>query len=89
MTRRGLIGWFLGLCGIAAAQQVAVMEKGKAVVCDPGVQIVECPFGHKTCKKVDAPLAIGNDNRSYPDTAQLFDYRISVCDVCGIVWSPR
>lgn len=65
--------------------QNTVMEKGKAITCDSDV--LTCPLGHKTCATIDAHLAIGNDNRNYPEVNALFDYRQVRCDVCHVLFT--
>jgi hypothetical protein len=66
------------------AQKVA-MEKGQAVICD-GTTLA-CPNGHTTCPTINATMAIGNENRSYPETQVLFDYRIVRCDQCHVLFT--
>ena len=73
------------LIGIPAVAQKAVLRNGKAVVCDS--DSTTCPNGHKTCRTIDAPLVVGNDNRNYPDSAQLFDFHVLRCDTCRVVFT--
>ena len=86
LTRRALVGFLFGLSGIAVAQK-AIMEGKKAVVCDG--EAVKCPLQHETCRVIDAPLVVGNDRRDYPENSQLFDYRVLVCDQCGILFTQK
>ena len=69
----------------ASAQTSAVMEKGKAVVCETS-GTAKCPNGHDTCRSIDAPLVIGSGTRDYPDWAQLPDKHIIECDVCHVLF---
>jgi len=63
----------------AAVAQQAIMQNGKAIVCEG--EAVTCPAcKQKTCKVIDAPIVVGNDLRQNPDVAQLFDYHILRCD---------
>jgi hypothetical protein len=88
MNRRKLLSWLAAfLPAMAVAQKSAVLEKGQAVVCDDTP--VKCPLRHDSCKEVNAPLVVGNGNKDYPDAAQLFDYRVFVCDVCGVLFTIK
>ena len=69
----------------AFGQKTAVMQKGQAVVCDGDA--IKCPNGHDSCRTINAPLMVGNDNRSYPDSAQLFDYHLMRCDQCHVLFT--
>jgi len=84
--RRSFLAYAVGmLAAIPALAQKTVIEKGRAVVCDG--EAVTCPLGHKTCDTINAHLAIGNENRNYPETAVLFDYRMIRCDVCHVLFT--
>lgn len=86
-SRRTFVGRIIGLLGLTsfAFGQKAIMEKGKAVVCegDP----VKCPLGHDSCKAIDAPIAVGNDSYQNPDVGQLRDYHVLRCDVCKVLFT--
>lgn len=95
IERRAFLACFLGfpvagqlvawLCALPGQAQQAIMEKGKAVVCDR--EAVKCPNGHDTCAVIDAPIAIGNDSYQYPDVKQLRDYHVLRCDVCKVLFT--
>lgn len=90
MMRRSFLSYLIGAFTAAAAlgqQKAAITEKGKAVVCEQGV--IKCPLGHETCKQIDAPIVVGNDNANYPDYAQLYAYHIFCCDQCGIFFTLK
>lgn len=82
MIRRSFLAYGVGMIGLA---QQAVMEKGKAVVCEG--DSVKCPNGHDTCRVIDAPIVIGNDSYQYPDVRQLRDYHVLRCDVCKVLFT--
>jgi len=63
----------------------AIVEKGKAVVCND--YPIKCPNGHDTCRSIDATLVVGNDSRDYPNTAQLFDFHLERCEVCHVLFT--
>lgn len=77
----------LGIPALALAQKNAVLQKGKAVVCDG--ESLKCPLGHDTCREIDAPIVVGNNNRDYPDQAQIFEYKMLRCQVCGVLFSEK
>jgi hypothetical protein len=80
-TRRSFVGILLGLVGAASAQKAIIAPNGHAVIC--GDESVTCPVcKQKTCKVINAPIVVGNDNHNYPDQSQLFDYHILRCDNC-------
>lgn len=80
----GFLGF--GRAGFGRAQS-AVMKGEKAISCD-GVTTV-CPNGHKTCRNIDMPMAIGNENRSYPETHVLFDYKVMFCTSCSVLFVEK
>lgn len=84
MKRRSFIGWLLSAVGVATAQK-AIMEGKNAVVCDS--DSVKCPNGHASCKVINAPLVVGNDNHSYPEESQLFNYHVLRCDQCKVLFT--
>lgn len=76
------------LLGIPAAAfgQKAILEGGKAIVC--AEESVTCPACKKaTCPTINAPIMIGNDNRNYPDSSQLFDFHQIRCDNCHVLFT--
>jgi hypothetical protein len=86
LSRRAFFSNLLLGIPVIAFGQEAVMEGGKAIVCDSGT--ATCPNGHKTCRKIDTPIVVGNDNRDYPDIkGQLFDYHMLRCDVCHVLFT--
>jgi hypothetical protein len=90
MMRRSFLSYAVGMLsavGLAAQSGTSVMEKGKAVVCDAGG--TKCPLGHDTCKRIDAPLVVGNGRQDYPDWGQIYDYHMFVCDQCGILFAVK
>lgn len=87
MKRRNFLSSLLPLLAtLGFASQKATMQKGKAVVC--ATDAIRCPLGHESCRTVDAPLVVGNNDHEYPSWAQLYDYHIVCCDVCGIYFKP-
>lgn len=86
MKRRNfLVNIFAFLPAMAIAQS-AIMEGDKAVSCENGSVI--CPVCKKpTCRKIDAPLAIGNDSYQNPECQQLRDYHILRCDLCHVLFT--
>lgn len=70
--------------GTEVAAQTAVMEKGKAVVCTGSS--TKCPNGHDTCRVIDMPIVVGNDNASYPDWGQLINKRVLECEQCHVLF---
>jgi hypothetical protein len=72
------------IAGTVVAQK-AVIEKGKAVVCES--DSLKCPNGHDTCPSIDAPLAVGNDSYQNPEVAQLRNYHVLRCDVCHVLFT--
>jgi hypothetical protein len=81
--RRSFLAYGVGMLASVSAAfgQRAILENGQAVVCKDDSLI--CPLCKKpTCPKINAPLMIGNDNREYPDSSQLFDFHIIRCDNC-------
>lgn len=85
--RRSFLSYAVGMLASIAGAQKTVMEKGQAVVCDGTT--LKCPNGHMTCPTINATMAIGNDNRNYPETAVLFDYHIVRCDVCHVLFTKE
>ena len=96
-SRRSFLALF-GLVHVAAAQELiwnrsttisaaqeAVMQGDKAIACENGT--VTCPNGHKTCRKIDAPLAIGNDSYQNPECVQLREFHLLRCDVCHVLFT--
>jgi len=87
MRRRAFAAYLAGFVGLFAGPllaQKAIMEKGKAVTCDS--DSFKCgACGHDSCRTINSSMVVGNDNRNYPETAVLFDYRIVVCDNCGVL----
>lgn len=87
MNRRGFISMLAGALPISLLSQTAVMKDEKALACSGSTTI--CPNKHKTCRNIDAPLVIGNENREYPSPSVLFDYRILSCSVCGVLFAEK
>jgi hypothetical protein len=86
MNRRSILGWIFGLLGgSAVAQQKAVLEKGRAVVCDN--EPVKCPMGHDSCRVINAPVVVGNDSYQNPDVGQLRDFHLLRCDQCHVLFT--
>ena len=85
MTRRSLLSALSALIPASLLGQKAIMQNGQAVFCTENA--VKCPNGHTTCKVINAPLVVGNDNQSYPDSAQLFSYHVLRCDVCHVLFT--
>ena len=80
-TRRSFIGWAIALLGGSAVAQKGITQNGQAVICDGNS--VTCPAcKQKTCKILNLPIVLGNDNREYPDQAQMFEYKILCCQNC-------
>jgi hypothetical protein len=69
--------------GVSLAQE-AIMEKGQAKVCDSDA--LTCPNGHKTCKSINAPPAVGNDAYQNMDVAPLKDFHLERCEVCRVAF---
>lgn len=84
MLRRSFMSYVVTFFAAMSAPQKAIMQNGQAVVCDS--DSLTCPNGHKTCKSINAPVVVGNDNREYPDTAQLFEYHLERCQVCKVAF---
>ena len=87
MNRRKVfsaIGIFLS--GLAFAQSASLKDK-KAIVCSGST--VKCPNNHETCREIDAPIVVGNGNREYPDTGQLFDVKVLRCQQCGVLFTEH
>lgn len=85
MKRRSFIGWLLSGVGVAVAQR-GITEKGQAVICDS--DSVKCPLcKSQTCKTINAPIVVGNDNRNYPDQSQLFSFHVVRCDICKVLFT--
>lgn len=72
---------------IFAPAQTAVLKGEKAIACQGST--TTCPNGHKTCRNIDMPVVIGNDNRSYPDWSQLMEYRFLACSVCSVAFVEK
>ena len=85
LTRRSLLSALSALIPASLLGQKAIMEKGQAVVC--AENSIQCPNGHATCKVINAPLEVGNDNRNYPESSQLFDYHVLRCDQCHVLFT--
>lgn len=86
-NRRSFLAYAVGmLSATAVAQQEAVMVNGSAKVCEGG-DPVKCPLGHKTCRTINAPVVVGNDNYQNPDVGQLRDYHLMRCDVCHVLFT--
>lgn len=86
MNRRSFLA--LLIPGAVFAQVPGSIMKGeKAVVCQGAT--TTCPNGHKTCRNIDAPPAIGNDNRDYPEISRLMEYREMACSQCGVLFVER
>ena len=68
----------------AFGQKKSVMEGGKAIQCD-GDTFVCGACGKESCRTIDAHMAVGNENRSYPETSVLFDFRFIACDNCNVL----
>ena len=97
MTRRNFLS--LGMAMVAApalAKQVGpqlnlrnvnqngIMVKGKAKECETAS--LKCPNGHDTCRKIDAPLAVGNDSEANPECFQMRKVHLLACDACGVLF---
>lgn len=98
MTRRSFLwtGPMLAVCTATSQSQdvytkqgTGITVKGKAVVCDG--EAVKCPFGHDTCREIDAPVAIGNDSYQNPEVGQLRSYRLLFCEWpgCGVLFARK
>lgn len=87
MNRKSFLAYAVGMLAapFVFGQKESVMEGGKAVPCDNGT--MKCPLGHATCREIDMPVAIGNDNYQYPDVQQLREYHLFCCDQCGVLFS--
>lgn len=85
ITRKSFLAYAVGMLTAPLLQKESVMEGNKAVVCDNGS--TKCPLGHATCREIDMPLAVGNDNYQYPDCTQIREYHVYCCDQCGILFS--
>lgn len=88
MGRRTFLWYGSGMMAVAqemwAKPQQAILEKGRAKVCD--TEVVKCPLGHETCKKIDAPIAVGNDSYQYPEVAQIQALKLLMCEQCGVLF---
>jgi hypothetical protein len=71
--------------GATLAQKSAVLENGKARVCDS--DSIKCPNGHDTCRSIDAPLAVGNDSYQNPEVGQLREFHLIRCEVCHVLFT--
>lgn len=88
MKRRSFLGYAVGMVSAAVASaQTAILENGKAVVCESST--IKCPLNHESCRRIDAPIAVGNDNRNYPSVGQVYDYHVFVCDRCGVIFAVK
>jgi hypothetical protein len=85
LSRRAFFSKLLIGIPVLAMGQKAVMSGNRAVICDS--ESVLCPNGHKTCRIIDAPLVVGNDNREYPDQAQLFGFHVLRCSECHVLFT--
>ena len=85
MRRRSFLSYVVGFLASIAGAQNTVMEKGQAVVCE-GTPL-KCPNGHMTCPTINATMAIGNNNRNYPETSVLFDFTLVRCDQCHVLFT--
>lgn len=85
LSRRTFFSGLLVGIPILALAQRAIIEGKEAVVCES--DSVKCPNGHASCKSINAPIVVGNDNREYPDTAQLFGFHLMRCDVCKVLFT--
>lgn len=65
--------------------QKAIMESGKAVVCKGGDTFKCGACGHESCSTIDATMAVGNENRNYPETSVLFEFHFLRCDNCKVL----
>lgn len=84
-SRRNFISLLVTVSPLALIAQSAIMQGDKAVACENGT--ITCPNGHKTCRKIDAPLAIGNDSYQNPECVQLRDFHLLRCDVCHVLFT--
>jgi hypothetical protein len=87
LSRRAFFSNLLLGIPALAVRQSAILQKGKAVICEGST--VKCPLGHDTCREIDAPIVVGNNNRDYPDSGQLFDTRMLRCQQCGVLFSEK
>lgn len=87
--RRSFLACAVGmLASVPMFGQKAIMENGQAVICKEDSSI-KCPLRHATCKRVNAPLVVGNGNREYPDMAQLYELPVYACDICGMLFTVK
>ena len=84
MTRRSFLSAFPFALPVALLAQSAILKDGKALVCSGAT--TTCPNQHKTCRNIDAPIVVGNDNRNYTESGQLFDKRVLECSQCGVLF---
>ena len=82
LTRLGLAH---GAIVTATFAQKAIVQNGQAIVCS--TEAVKCPNGHPSCKSINAPLVVGNDDRNYPDQAQLYSYHVLRCETCHVLFT--
>jgi hypothetical protein len=83
--RRTFLWYGAGMMSVAisaSAQEKGIVENGKTVICNDNGSIM-CPVcKHLTCKTLNAPVVLGNNNREYPDQSQMYDYKLICCDNC-------
>lgn len=88
LLRRSFLSYGVAMISsLLATPQTAVLKGEKAIACDGA--ITTCPNGHKTCRNIDMPIVIGNDNRNYPEPRQLFDYRLMCCTSCSVLFVEK
>jgi len=85
MIRRSFLSSLVGMAAsIPVIGQSAILEKGKAIVCDSGS--TKCPNGHETCYTINAPLAVGSGTYQNPEVAALSAKIVLECDVCHVLF---
>lgn len=82
--RRSFLSFAVGMLSIPA--QRAIIEKGKAVICESDSLI--CPVcKEKTCPKIDAPIVVGSGSYQNPDVQALNDFHVIRCDNCHALFT--
>jgi hypothetical protein len=85
-TRRSFLGFAVGMVAGPLLAQKAILEKGQAITCDS--DSILCPVCKvKTCPTINSTLAIGNENRNYPEVNPLFDFHVVRCDMCHVLFT--
>lgn len=88
-ARRSFLAYAVGMLAAmpVLAQKKAIVENGKAVVCDSDSII--CPNGHQTCLSIDAPVVVGNGSYQNPDVGQLNSFHMERCEVCHVLFTKE